>query len=681
MTRRDPRRFRARAGLIAVVLAALAVPVTPAGAAPDRAAAAPAAAPVATAPTLPTADGVTLPCANTSLNCVTLRFDNPSPSYLATKHMVLDYMVAGRRPSYMADPAVAKQFAWRIDTNSTSPYVMIREAYRTGRCLAFGWSATRLESDCSWTDKENLWSLRPVGDGSRFQILSAAGECLTLQDDFGWATAPQTCVSPDAAAEEWQVFTAQGDQQRLFTDLAVRHAFSTCFDTAQTDTGRCDFAVDRTAPTPSPVVREQCARTATGAFPLTNNSDTAQEFTLSTERSSTNTTNWKDAFKGSAGLDGLLGKVLKVSAEYTKEWGGSVAESTKETESRKLSVGPHRKAWVFYRDIQLPVPGVWTFEKGTAYAWTYGQTASIDVVGSGNLTRERVDNFVPTSELTPDWTCTTRGAPEITGGRIPVVDTGTQSTAPTVGQRISTDTGTWNVAGDGWTYGYQWRLNDQAVPGANAASYQVRPADAGGVLTVQVSAAHPGYVTGYAVSTRTLPVVPGPAASTSPTPVDPAPAPNTPVSAPTTATSPTGTPTAGTPTTGPSTTPVTTSAASPSSPTVPAPSSTAPPGGPAPGTATIRPDSADPSTAQDPLSVMVRLVTRPATQFRGQAVLLDGDDELDRHPVFAPGTIATDTFVLPSDLTAGSHELTVRFVPDDPTLFAPAEATVTVQVA
>lgn len=98
-------------------------------------------------------------------------------------------------------------------------------------------------------------------------------------------------------------------------------------------------------------------------------------------------------------------------------------------------------------------------------------------------------------------------------------------------------------------------------------------------------------------------------------------------------------------------------------------------------TASIKPDSTDPSTAQDPLSLVVRLVTRPVPQFRGEAVLLDGDKEIDRHPVFGTSTIVTDTFVLPTDLAAGQHRLTVRFVPDDPTAFAPAEASVTVQAA
>lgn len=713
---------------------------------------------------LPSQDGVTLPCANTDLSCLTLRFAGGSPGYVAMKSLWPDRGASDRRPDYMNDPAVAKQFAWSLQTSATSDYFLIREASGDGRCLR--WLNDSLipylspGPACSLTDSAYQFTVRPFDD-SGFQILTADGLCVSSPSrdsviGLKYWVRPTPCAARDSAVQRGQVFTYLGNQKRLLQPLALKSAFASCFDAKQADTGRCEFAPGPDAATATPIVREQCARVVGGTFPFTNNSDSPQELTLSTERSGASSSTWKDAFKSSASLDGLVGKVLKVSAEYTREWGGSVSDSTKDTESRKLVVGPHRKAWVFYRDVYLPVPGTWTFDKGTDYQWTYDQIANIDVVGAGNITRERVDNFVPTSEITPDWTCTLRGAPEITGGQVPIVDTGVRSTSPTVGQRITVSTGTWNVTGDGWSYGYQWQLNGQPIAGATSADYQVRPADIGGVLSARVSASHQGYLKGYADSTRTAAVT----AATPDGPGTPSTTPSTTVAGPTSPTQnpsttaaagpasstpaspppapPISTPSSSSPNPSASPAPTTTAAPSlglppretsavapsfvapsfaapsfavpsfaapsfaapsfaapspeapsavapPSSPTVPTattPTATTPTATtPTVTTATIKPDSTDPSTAKDPLSLVVRLVTRPVPQFRGQAVLLDGDVEIDRHTVFGTSTIATDTFVLPADLAPGAHRLTVRFVPDDPAVFAPAEASVTIQAA
>ena len=74
----------------------------------------------------------------------------------------------------------------------------------------------------------------------------------------------------------------------------------------------------------------------------------------------------------------------------------------------------------------------------------------------------------------------------------------TISGTPAVGEVLTADPGTWDVAG--LTYAYQWQSNGTPIAGATSATYTVRRADVGTSLTVVVTASKTGIPSGTATS-------------------------------------------------------------------------------------------------------------------------------------------------------------------------------------
>ncbi|PTR22867.1 hypothetical protein C8K36_11050 [Rhodococcus sp. OK519] len=625
-----------------------------------------------------------LPCDSATTRCQVFlngaTGDSGERYLLGTNQNFLTSKLRWWSAAELSDQSRRSEFSWNIDTVSTTPYFMVRQNAGTGKCLYNKWTRldfSPLSAKCDWNDDTFLWYVRPVDQSpDAFQIVSkSAGECWDYHGRSDHYLGTSFCDANSA----WQRIEAVNESQRaLLTQLALRYAYWSCTDPATgADTGKCEFAADGPpSAVAQPVVRTVCPSDRAVPNPYVNESTAPVQFTTVREATSEASSQWREAVKVGASADGLFAKVLKVSGEYTKEWGGARKDGTRKSETVALTAPARSVFWFYDRTVELPIPGTWTFDKGTGHSWTYKETVNVPVVGKGGASTMVVQNSAPIADFDRNtFNCTMNGSPTVRDGGSPAVDIGRGLAAPVVGQSVTVTNGTWNSTDTDWTYSYQWMRDDEPIVGATERALAVSEGEVGKRLWAKVAAHHPGYLDGHADSARTAPVAPAPkkelAATTTSAP--PTTAPST--TAPSTTVPPTTVP----PTTAPSTTVPLTTTSPVIEPSIQA-SSTVPPSAPAT-TADTAPVPADTSiaiaatrpgssTADDPLSLTVR-VSSPASGLVGIVTLYEvmGDGttrEIDRAAVGGTGgrKIATATFDLPDDLTPGTHTLRVVFTPN-----------------
>ncbi|MFC9516497.1 hypothetical protein ACFTSD_12275 [Nocardiaceae bacterium NPDC056970] len=626
-------------------------------------------------PTTPTSIKYPLPCDSATQRCqvfLNSAIGDGSERYLlGTNQNFLTSKLRWWPEAELSDQSRRSEFSWKIDTVSTTPYFMVRQNGGTGKCLYNKWTRldfSPLSAKCDWSDDTFLWYVRPVDESPKvFQIVSKnAGECWDSHGRSDHYLGTSFCE----ADRPWQRIEAVNESQRaVLMQLALNYAYWSCADPGTgADTGKCEFAADGPPSAGAqPVVRTVCPNDRALPNPYINDTSAAVQFTAVREATSEASSQWREAVKVGASADGLLAKVLKVSGEYTKEWGGSRKDGTRKSETVSLAAPPRSAFWYYERTVEVPVPGTWTFDKGTGHSWTYKETVNVPVVGKGGVSTMVVQNSAPIADFDRNtFNCTMNGAPTVRDGGVPAVDIGRGLAAPTVGQSVTVTNGIWNSTDADWTYSYQWMRDDEPIVGATQQALTISEGETGKRLWAKVAAHHPGYLDGHADSVRTAPVAPAlkkevAATTTSaPSTTTSAPPTTTPpvVESSTTAQSSVRSPAAETTT--PTGRPATSSAEEASGTTAP----------PADTSIAIAATRSGPSTADDPLSLTVR-VSSPASGVVGivtlYEVLKDGTArEIDRVAVGGTGgrKIATATFDLPDDLAPGTHALRVVFTPN-----------------
>jgi alpha-L-rhamnosidase len=134
--------------------------------------------------------------------------------------------------------------------------------------------------------------------------------------------------------------------------------------------------------------------------------------------------------------------------------------------------------------------GDWATYDGTPFVVQgYGEHlveyASTDVAGNPEPVRQALVDLADVDTVAAVL------APQVSG-------------AARIGGRLTATTGAWNTKGLSFTR--QWLRNGTPIAGATAASYVVKPADAGRRLSVRVTATKAGLAPGTSTSTATAPV-------------------------------------------------------------------------------------------------------------------------------------------------------------------------------
>lgn len=157
-------------------------------------------------------------------------------------------------------------------------------------------------------------------------------------------------------------------------------------------------------------------------------------------------------------------------------------------------------------------PGTWADGTSFTYQWAVaGQP--VDGATAATFTPRPADVgetvTVAVTGTNPGYATETRtSAPSapVAPGDLVLTDEPTVTGVARVGRTLTAVPGTWD---DGVSFGYTWTRNGRAIPGATAASYELRPADAGDIVRVVVTGSKPGYAPESRTSDRRAPVALG----------------------------------------------------------------------------------------------------------------------------------------------------------------------------
>ncbi|MGW0553667.1 hypothetical protein ACWDZ6_05610 [Streptomyces sp. NPDC002926] len=149
-------------------------------------------------------------------------------------------------------------------------------------------------------------------------------------------------------------------------------------------------------------------------------------------------------------------------------------------------------------------PGSWTPTPASyGYQWQAdgeaisGATASTYTVPASLLGKKLT--VAVTARLLGGGTAVTSAAVTVAKGAAPMATTAPKiSGAATVGARLGLTQGTWTPAAT--SYGYQWKADGKAIPGATASTYTVPASLLGKKLTVAVTAHRAGHADGTATT-------------------------------------------------------------------------------------------------------------------------------------------------------------------------------------
>ena len=172
-------------------------------------------------------------------------------------------------------------------------------------------------------------------------------------------------------------------------------------------------------------------------------------------------------------------------------------------------------------------PGSWApSATALAYQWSVAGTPVADATTS-TFTPRPADSGLPvtvtvTGTLAGYATASTSPASAVTvsPGVVRSTSTPTITGTPAVGATLTARPGSWSASG--LTYGYQWFVDDEPVPGATGPTYVPAVADRAKPVSLRVTASGRGYVTSTATTSPTAKVgygtisAPAPAVTGSP---------------------------------------------------------------------------------------------------------------------------------------------------------------------
>ena len=628
-------------------------------------------------------------------NCIALANDTGTvrgPVYLGVDGD--DSGLSAVLPVTRKDPATVRNYySWSFLTQPGSPEFLIKNR---GLCLVDRWRGADVTSDAcnslipGHADADAIWHLRPVdahGRPNQYMIQNRAGYCLR-SGVTAWAHI--TTCEPHNENFWWQPHSKA--QAKLWAQLGLTYAQSTCLNRDGTSNLTCSFTPAGDAMNVAPIVERQCSiQPQFNYSPLPEKHTITQTSSQTSTRTSSSETSYGVEVSGSKGVKDVWS--VSVKGTYSQKWSRSLSEGTTNTLSTatEYNIPPRSMYWAYDRTATGTLPGFYSFFQGSSFEWRLPGRLDVPVeinLGGVTTTTVRVPGYAPISDNDSTFDClwdsgpVVRTAPQILG-----YDEQNDG-APRVGQTLSVTDGVWTGIDGVWPVGtgalsYQWMRDDAAIPGATSRQYVVRPADEGKQLWVNVTVKRTGHMPGHwpaagdtpVKTAAVLPAIPTP--SPTPTPIPtliPTPIPTlVPTPIPTQAPSPTPAP----------------------SPVLPPAPTLAPTPTPVPA---LDPSAVDllvkaasagrTSTADNPLALTVKAVPDDdRTGLAGDVVLVEVDadgaeTELNRVAISArPGqSNATTTIMVPGDLTAGDHTLTVRFVPAFPTDFRPAETTIDIAV-